>query len=203
MKPFALVAAALGPAALVGTLGRLSVDAAWIERLGWTLIHTVWQFALIALLAAVLHWSLRRRSARARYATGVVLLGAMAVSPCVTCYVVDVSRPSEVKHSRIDQTRTPDETPSSNASPFSRSPMDESAISEPPVHGATPPRRRAAVPLATVPAHVVPHERPSLSWVAVFRSTLSPRLPLLVSLWLAGMALFALRPCGDSGCNGG
>ena len=36
MKSFALVTAALGPAALVSPLGRISVDPAWVERLGWT-----------------------------------------------------------------------------------------------------------------------------------------------------------------------
>jgi len=76
MKPFALLVAATGPAALVGMLGRVPVDTASVERLGWTLIHTVRQFALIALVAAVLQWSLRRGSARARYVAGVVLLGA-------------------------------------------------------------------------------------------------------------------------------
>ncbi|HEX4071702.1 MAG TPA: hypothetical protein VHX68_11040, partial [Planctomycetaceae bacterium] len=198
MKPFALIVAALGPAALVSTLGRLSVDAAWVERLGWTLIHTVWQFALIALAAAMLQRSLRRRSARARYAAGVILLGAMAVAPCVTCCVVDVSRPSDVKHARVTPLRTPDEIPSSDALPFLRSPLPESAASEPPAQGTRPRNRPAADPLAargaSVAPHAAPHERPSSSWVAAFRSRLAPRLPLLVSLWLVGMALFALRP---------
>ena len=62
MKSFALLVAAAGPAALVSTLGRVPVDAAWVERLGWTLIHTIWQIAVVALAAGVLHWSLRRRS---------------------------------------------------------------------------------------------------------------------------------------------
>ncbi len=194
MKSFALVVAALGPAALVGTLGRLSVDAAWVERLGWTLIHTFWQFALIALVAAVLQWSLRHRSARARYAAGAVLLGAMAVAPAVTCCVVDVSRPRELKQTRIAARDTPDETPSPNALSFVPSPLQESAVSEPPSQGSRPSNRRAAEPRATVRAHLTPRERPAFSWVAAVHSTLAPRLRLLVSLWLAGMALFALRP---------
>jgi beta-lactamase regulating signal transducer with metallopeptidase domain len=193
MKSFALLVAAAGPAALVSTLGRVPVDAAWVERLGWTLIHTIWQFALVALVAAVLQRGLRRHSARARYAAGVVLLGAMAVAPGITCCVVDVTRPSEVKHARLAPTRTPDETPSRSALPFPRSPMDESDASESSVQTTTP-SRHAADPLAAVGTHAAPREHPSLSWVATFRSKLAPRLPLLVSLWLAGMALFSLRP---------
>ena len=198
MKSFALVTAALGPATVVGTLGRLSVDAAWVERLGWTLIHTIWQFALIALAAAMLQRSLRRRSARARYAAGVILLGAMAVAPCVTCCVVDVSRPSDVKHAAGHAPPHAGRNTVERCVAVPASPLPESAASEPPAQGTRPRNRPAADPLAargaSVAPHAAPHERPSLSWVAAFRSTLAPRLPLLVSLWLVGMALFALRP---------
>ena len=45
-----------------------------------------------------------------------------------------------------------------------------------------------------VSLHAVPLEHPLSSWVAGFRRQLAPRLPLLVSFWLAGMAMFSLRP---------
>ena len=96
MKSFALVVAALGPAALVSTLGRLSVDAAWVERLGWTLIHTVWQFALIALVAAVLQLEPATPLGRVRGTRPARSCSARWPSrPAVTCCVVDVSRPTK------------------------------------------------------------------------------------------------------------
>ena len=78
-------------------------------------IHTFWQFPLIALAAATLQRSLRRGSARARYAAGVILFGAMAVAPCVTYGVVDDSRPGGVKPARVTPLRTPDEMASDDA----------------------------------------------------------------------------------------
>lgn len=50
---------------------------AFVERLGWVLVHSLRQFALAALLAGVTVRALRRRSAALRY---VVLVAPMAVS---------------------------------------------------------------------------------------------------------------------------
>jgi len=35
----------------------------WVERTGWVLVHSLWQFAVVAILAVMLQWALRRRSA--------------------------------------------------------------------------------------------------------------------------------------------
>jgi hypothetical protein len=193
MKPFALLVAATGPATLVSMLGRdwfdsIRIDSSWVERLGWTLIHTVWQFALIAVVAAVLHWILRHRSARARYLAGVVLLGAMAVAPSVTWFAVDTSQPTAVQAARNAAVHAPDQGPLPRAVSFSRLQQRESDAGElQSLQGATPLNRHAVDPRAEpgtdVAPRVAPHERPSLSWVAAIRSRLAPRLPLLVSLW--------------------
>ena len=37
---------------------------AFVESLGWVLIHSLWQFALIALIAGAAKFGLRRRSAK-------------------------------------------------------------------------------------------------------------------------------------------
>ena len=60
---------------LLGTAWPISESV--VERLGWVLVHSLWQFALVALLAGALVRALRRRSAATRYG---VLVGAMAVS---------------------------------------------------------------------------------------------------------------------------
>lgn len=54
--------------------------------LGWTLLHTLWQFTLIAVLAGLVLLALNRRSARARYWTGyaaMLLLLATAAADLV------------------------------------------------------------------------------------------------------------------------
>ena len=38
----------------------------FVERLGWVLVHSLWQFALMALLAGVTVQAMRRRSAALR-----------------------------------------------------------------------------------------------------------------------------------------
>lgn len=55
--------------------------------LGWTLIHFLWQGALIALLLAVLYWLLPQSSARARYA-----LGCCAMVLMVLCVIATFAR---------------------------------------------------------------------------------------------------------------
>ncbi len=48
-----------------------------IEVLGWTLLHFVWQGAVVGVLAAAMLLALRHRSANARYLTAVSALGLM------------------------------------------------------------------------------------------------------------------------------
>ena len=48
------------------------------ERLGWGLLHFLWEGAVIAALLAVALWVLRNRSPNARYLAGWVALVAMA-----------------------------------------------------------------------------------------------------------------------------
>ena len=76
-----VVPASLGP-------GRLPE---WVERLGWTLVHSAWQLAMVAIVAALVDLGLRRRSANARYAVGVAALVMMFALPCVTWTLVAVA----------------------------------------------------------------------------------------------------------------
>lgn len=53
-------------------------------RLGWTLVHFLWQGSLIALAHAVVVALLKRHSAQARYLAGCLALMAIALAPAVT-----------------------------------------------------------------------------------------------------------------------
>src|SRR5438876_489219 len=58
-----------------------------VERLGWVLVHSLWQFALAALLAGLAVRALRRRSAATRYGVLVVALAAAVAVPAATWFL--------------------------------------------------------------------------------------------------------------------
>ena len=60
----------------------------WIDVAGWTLLHFVWQGALLGLAVAGILWLWRRRSANARYAVASGGLIALLAAPAVTAAVL-------------------------------------------------------------------------------------------------------------------
>ena len=69
------------------------LSAAFIERLGWTLIHFVWQAAAVAVLLALVLKTLRKRSASARYITSYLALMLIIALPLTTMALLEVSEP--------------------------------------------------------------------------------------------------------------
>jgi TonB family protein len=59
-----------------------------IERLGWTLLHSLWQGALIVLVYALLRVLLRERSPEARYALSLGTFVLLALAPLVTFFLI-------------------------------------------------------------------------------------------------------------------
>lgn len=60
------------------------LDVAWAERIGWTLVHSLWQIIIVSAGFALVTLLLRHRSANARYWLGCAGLVAMVVWPAVT-----------------------------------------------------------------------------------------------------------------------
>jgi hypothetical protein len=57
----------------------------WVVRLGWTLLHFLWQGTLIAIVFAVARALLSRSlSAHTRYCMACTTLGVMTVTPLLT-----------------------------------------------------------------------------------------------------------------------
>ena len=57
----------------------------WVDRLGWTLLHFLWQGVLIAAVyAATRKWCVRTSSPNARYLLACAALAAMAIAPVLT-----------------------------------------------------------------------------------------------------------------------
>ncbi len=59
-----------------------------IERLGWVLVHSLWQFAVIAIFAAIVARMLRRSSSILRYVFLVISMGLMLAAPIVSGVVL-------------------------------------------------------------------------------------------------------------------
>src|SRR5437660_12031899 len=54
------------------------------ERVGWILLHSLWQGALIGVGFGLLRLALRKQSAQARYLVGCVCLALMMAAPLLT-----------------------------------------------------------------------------------------------------------------------
>jgi len=79
----------------------MSYLATWIhstaaQALGWTLVHFVWEGAVLALVLAAGLWLFRPRSARWRYALACLALAAMPVAFAVTLAVTLSRQPAPV-----------------------------------------------------------------------------------------------------------
>jgi beta-lactamase regulating signal transducer with metallopeptidase domain len=66
----------------------IPLDPEVVHRLGWALVHFVWQGAALAALAAVMLRGLRRRTAAVRYLAACAALAAMVAVPAATLSLV-------------------------------------------------------------------------------------------------------------------
>ena len=175
---------------------------AWIEPLGWMLVHSVWLISLIVAVAAVTLNLLRRRSANARYLVGcVALLLSVSVLPSVFVWVMAQSRGTKQPVVAIDTTAAvrasdviewdgtgqhfrvdadPGFTPQPVASHLQSTTDDGSQSSHTEVTTHDKSTTRSAVDEPTTWQQIEARLRPHLAW--------------LVSGWLAGVCLLSLRP---------
>jgi beta-lactamase regulating signal transducer with metallopeptidase domain len=76
----------------------------WVERLGWTLIHFLWQGVLIsAIYAAARIWVANSSSPKTRYILACVALAAMMAAPLVTWSLMRSSNAAPVSASLISR----------------------------------------------------------------------------------------------------
>ncbi len=60
----------------------------WMQALGWTLLHFVWQGALVGVIFAALRALIPKGHSNARYANGLAALALMFVFPLVTLFAM-------------------------------------------------------------------------------------------------------------------
>jgi beta-lactamase regulating signal transducer with metallopeptidase domain len=69
-----------------------------IQKLGWTLLHFIWQAAVAALLLAILLRVLRKSTANLRYIIAFMALTLIVLLPVITIQLVPVSVPQSPAH---------------------------------------------------------------------------------------------------------
>ena len=93
-----------------------------IERLGWTLIHFVWQGVFVWACLAVLLWRMKNRTAQVRYLASCVVLLLLVILPVFTYVVVPVDvagvdHIAEVRPGNASSSLTSTESASHTTSP--------------------------------------------------------------------------------------
>ena len=133
------------------------------RALGWTVLHSLWQFTLIALLTSLLFFLLRNRAAKIRCWVGnLALVAALLVASATFAWY---NEPGTA--------------------------MPPQAVPTPPAAQLAPAAQDAAGPPAlALPASPAP-EPPAIS--ADLFGSLQPHLPLIVLLWFLGLSAFLLR----------
>ena len=144
------------------------LSPALVDAIGWTLLHTLWQGALFALLLGLALVALRTYSAQARYLVAVGFLSAFFLAAGLTAYG-HYRQPSEAAAL----------TPVTIAAGAERRAA--------PLPGAT----------ATPTAEPAPTTASSVGLLDRARAYFDRHLPLIVTLWLLGVLVLQLRFLGQ------
>ncbi|HOW73996.1 MAG TPA: M56 family metallopeptidase, partial [Phycisphaerae bacterium] len=166
---------------------------AWVHRLGWTLIHSLWQGAAIAAAFWVLLLLVPQTKAGVRYLAGCVSLLALLVVCAATFMTIDAPaltsrQPPPVMHTTAGPISEPSAsfTIESSGSPGEMVPL--------------PPTFPAIADSATKANASPMNARPAIPWHDRFashvRTGLAPVLPWLVGSWLLGVLALSLWRLG-------
>lgn len=170
----------------------------WAQRLGWTLVHSIWQVTLIAAIAQIVSVGLRGRNAQTRYVAGVLFLALMAIVPLVTARTIEVTGRAQtiapdtiVAHGRLPVAPvTP--LPMNLIEPVNR-PLElaDSPLGDDPFQAPSPPEFASRT--LDLPQEGSRSTR-FFDATDSIRRAIQPWLGSVVVLWLAGVVLCAARP---------
>ncbi len=183
--------------------------ADWITRLGWTLLHSLWEIALVAAVLALLLSALRRGSANMRYLAACGGLAIMAIVPILTFSVLPESQAPDITAAAPAEETTPKDIAATediaavpaediaavekgmeNTGVFvSGHPGEEPPVTSPPITAVA---SAAPQPTAEEPATDKPQES-SLQRIA---AVLSPWMPWCVVAWFVGVFVVSVWNLG-------
>jgi beta-lactamase regulating signal transducer with metallopeptidase domain len=158
-------------------------QSTWMERMGWVLVHSLWQFTLVGLMAAVFQQAFVRRQASLRYRTLLSAMFLTAVLPAATWFSLG-SGDAPTRAVMIHAPETP-----VNVYPL---PDRDGSYSR-----AVQPAESLAEPAATSPRERVSSESPPSILVSTWLLTkqwFRPWLGEIAFVWFAGVLLAAIRP---------
>jgi len=157
-------------------------DSPLVARLGWLLVHSLWQFTAVALFAALLLRLLRHASAEARYWCGLIALGAIVAAPPATWVLLPAQ-----KLAANNGTQAAHDLPATPRMSLSVADEPAPGLAAPgePALNLRPARPTTASPTASPPSLA--------AWPSV-EQIVSPWLPWIVLIWCGGVLVFSLRP---------
>ncbi|UCC67016.1 MAG: M56 family metallopeptidase, partial [Armatimonadota bacterium] len=150
---------------------RLIGDPAAL-RLGFALVHFVWQGAALAFIAVLLLAVLRKASASVRYLGLLLVFAAMAACPVVT-FALAGGAPAPIVTSVQESI-----------------PRERASSSLPLVADIQPPPVSTGLEVDRRPSSTTPVPDP---WVVRSREWVRARLPWITLLWLGGVVALSLR----------
>lgn len=161
-----------------------------IERLGWVLLHSLWQFTLVTLLVSGVMRVLRERSASLRYGVLVAAMTLMVGASLVTWSLLPVAQ----NDLRADDHATTFEPTLASRSPLAEAhEFDAALLPDVPLPEAGADAVRLNDETRTDVAAIA-ETSVEPSFVARLTGTLRPWLPWIVCVWLFGVVVCALRP---------
>jgi beta-lactamase regulating signal transducer with metallopeptidase domain len=169
-----------------------------VDRIGWVLIHSLWQFSLLAIFALVVLQQLHRQSASTRYfVLSTIMLGTV-MTPVVTWCAVVTGLPSDARL-RISSTMAEGQIP--NPGLAAQQPKERSDLAQ--VSKGSEDGIRISNTESTI-ADVDHRQTTSVTssvdrissdlWISQLASLVHPWLPTSVFVWALGVLVFSLRP---------
>ncbi|WP_116106591.1 ankyrin repeat domain-containing protein [Lewinella sp. IMCC34191] len=146
-----------------------------VEAIGWTLLHTLWQAAVFALLLGLALIGLRAFSPRARYYVACAFLGAFVLCVGLTFYnLYSVETTGLLGTTSLTQSASSPE-------------LQPDYVADSPSMAAE--RRNNASPQSGI--------GPINDYLSSARTYFDRHLPLIVTLWLMGVLVLQLRLLGQ------
>ena len=162
------------------------LSEAAVERLGWILIHSLWQFTLVALVAVVVMRLMRRRNASIRYVVLMFVMSAAVILSIVTWTMQPTA--SNVERAEMIAPTVVEEIPLAAESIMPHDPIIPSTQPIPVAIDEPPAMRNESFP---APRDVKPYE---LTWTERIHHYFEPYLEWIVAGWTLGVIICSFRP---------
>ncbi len=169
---------------------RILAESAWVDRFGWVLVHTLWQFALVAVFAAALQWALHRFSAATRYWALLAAMATFVALPVASWFWLAPAgqspRTVALAKDEMSQARPQPAPGHHSALPSAAETMTSVGIPTPTADELETPQPEPR------PGALTPVDSASL--FSRLQGHVQAWLPAVVLVWLVGVFVAALRP---------